>query len=1092
MFIGRDAELAELERGFDRAVAGTGRLVLIDGPPGIGKTRLADELGTVASGRGAAVVWGRSWEGGGAPAYAPWTDVLRSLFRQTESARVRERLDDAAVLADLVPELVPVLGSPPRAQELDPVSARFRLFRAVTSFLVEAASDRPVAVVLDDLHACDMASLLLLRFVARRLAESRILVIGTYRDGELGEDESASLADLARERVARRIRLRGLESEEVRRMIDGATGAASPQRVVDALYRHTDGNPLFLEEAIRQLTVRGRLADPDESAIIAVPRELRQAVLRGLERISPPCRALLSLAAVAGREFRVGVLAAVESVPDEAVLGPLSEARVAGVVDSVPDRAGVMRFGHALLREALYEEIAPARRAELHRRVGEALEQLSSTDRAAPLAELAHHFLRAGGDMGRAVRYARAAGDHAGRLLAYEEAVRHYRAALGASDREPTPSDADRCDLLLSLGDALARAGEQDAAREVFLRAAGAARSAGEPDMLARAALGYGGRFVWARAGGDPHIRGLLADALAALPTEDGPLRARVMARLAGILRDDPAREPRWSLSAEAVATARRLTDPATLAYALESRWAAIWEPGTVGERREIADQLIRLAEVAADPERALQAHGLRLHTLFELGDLDGVRTEHRIERRLVETVRQPAQRWLVAVGTAALSLFDGRFAEAEGHISAAIGLGRRAQSTDAEVSFRLQTYVLRRETSGVEATEAMVRESIEEFPWYPMFRCILVDLYARTGRDGEARAVLAALSADGFGGLPLDSQWVFSISLLGDAAAALGDADRSATLYRMLSPSARLTAYSPPEVSTGSVARTLGGLAAACERWEEAVGHFEDAIVANGAMGATPWLAHSYVGLASALLGRAGGEDGERAASLLDDARGICERLGMRPLQDRIAGMERGGESASEPETLFRREGDVWSIAFEGRSYRLTDSKGMRYLAELLRSPGREILALDLAAAGPGERRGSAAGDGLQVEGASGTDVLDPQARAAYRRRLEDLREELDEAESWSDTERASRTREELDFVVRELATATGLGGRSRKAGSPAERARQSVTKALRLAIERIGREDPALGHHLEATVRTGTFCSYAPDPRSAVPWRQ
>jgi hypothetical protein len=442
--------------------------------------------------------------------------------------------------------------------------------------------------------------------------------------------------------------------------------------------------------------------------------------------------------------------------------------------------------------------------------------------------------------------------------------------------------------------------------------------------------------------------------------------------------------------------------------------------------------------------------------------------------------------------------LFDGSFTDAERLISEAAELGRRAQGADAEVSFRLQTYVLRRETGGVETMEPLIRESIDEFPWYPMFRCVVADLCARTGRRDEARDVLASLSADRFSGLPVDSQWLFSMTLMADAAAEADDAERASELYELLLPSASLTAYGPPEVVIGTVARALGDLAATAGRWDEAERHLESAIAAERSMKALPWLAHSYLGLAAALLGRGRDRDEDRAASLLADAARIAERLGMHPLVERIArlrGVGSGSGRADHPEeasAVFRREGDTWTIAYEGRTFRLSDSKGLRYLAELLANPGREILALDLAAAGVGERRSSPTGEGLETEGASGADVLDPEARRAYRRRLDDLREEIDEAESWSDGERVARAREEMEFLARELAAATGLGSRTRKTGSPAERARQSVTKALRLAIDRLKQEDDRLGEHLEATVRTGTFCSYTPDPRVAVAWRR
>jgi len=214
------------------------------------------------------------------------------------------------------------------------------------------------------------------------------------------------------------------------------------------------------------------------------------------------------------------------------------------------------------------------------------------------------------------------------------------------------------------------------------------------------------------------------------------------------------------------------------------------------------------------------------------------------------------------------------------------------------------------------------------------------------------------------------------------------------------------------------------------------------------------------------------------------------------RTLQDRVAAqvVEILALRGLGGTALFRREGEFWTVAFEGTAFRLRDSKGLHYIAALLREPGRERHALDLVgsqapAAGSAVRAGADVGAGLHAAGDAGP-VLDPQAKAQYRARLNELEEELREAEQWNDPERAARAKEERELLAHELASAVGLGGRDRKAGSDAERARINVTRAIKAVLDRITENSPPLAKHFEATLHTGTFCSYVPDPRSPLRW--
>jgi len=1120
VFVGRDREMRELDAGLADALSGRGRLFLIGGEPGIGKSRLADELASHARERGAQVLWGRCWEAGGAPAYWPWVQSIRSYVRDAEpevlTSQLGSRASDIAQMIPEVRELYPELPAPP---SLDPEGARFRLFDSTTAFLRHAATARPLVLVLDDLQAADTPSLLLLQFVAGELAEAHIMVVGAYRDEGLDQDRQLAsiLAELSRGQVTRHLQLTGLDESEVARFIETTASISAPDALVSAVYRETEGNPLFMMELIRLLAAEGHLGLAEETAPfrITIPPRVREVIGHRLGRLSERCISVLTLASVLGREFGLNVLERKSGRSGDELLEVLDEAVVARVVIEVPAALGRLRFSHALIRDALYEALTPRRRVQLHREIGEALEVLYAEDTGPHLAELAHHFCEAapGGGVDKAVDYAWRAADRAAALTAYEEAVRLYQLALQALGLSETAEESTRCELLLALGDAQTRAGDTPAAQETFLQAADIARRLEMPERLARAALGYGGRFAWTRAGSDPKLVPLLEDSLAALKGEESTLRARLLARLAGALRDQPTREPRASLSRDAVDMARKLDDPATLAYALEARSEAIWWLENTMERLAIATELLRLSEGIRDRERAFESHIHRLIAFLELGDMVAADAELGASARLAEELRQPAQLWHVVVARASRALFDGRLGKAEELIRQALSIGERAQVDDALVAFRVQTLLLGKEQGRLEELET-VKVWVEEHPARPMFRCLLAHVSTELGRRDEARMAFEALAANNFADVPLDNEWLFAMTHLPEVCSFLGDTRRAGTLYELLLPYAERNAVNVPEGGTGSVSRGLGILAATMEHWEEGARHFEAALEMNARMGARPWVAHTHQEYARMLLARDGLGDQERAVELLVGALETCRELGMVALEGKVSALLEGREASamrtsgapvpSSPRDLgpsvFRREGEYWSMAYEGDAFRLKNSKGLGYIAHLLRDPGREFHVMDLVRAGegaeadapvwrrPGRRHTE---PGLHVTDEDAGSILDPQAKAAYRRRLAELEEELEEAKVWDDPERAARAKEEGDFLTRELAGAMGLGGRDRKAASAAEHARINVTKAIKSALTRIRKNSPALGLHLDRTIRTGAFCSYIPDPRFPIPWQ-
>ena len=446
----------------------------------------------------------------------------------------------------------------------------------------------------------------------------------------------------------------------------------------------------------------------------------------------------------------------------------------------------------------------------------------------------------------RAIGALQEAGDRALSLNAYPAAARYYEQALGL-----VPEGEDertRCDLLLALGDADGRAGDTPSAQRSFLAAADLAQALGLAELLAEAALGYGGRFVWEVARGDADRVRLLEQALAALGEGDSTLRVRLLTSLAaGPLRDAsyPA-ERRTTLSREALEMARRLGHAETLAFALSGYGAARGSPEHTPEQVAPSTELVELAKEIGDLERATEGHEQRLVALLELGEIPAAKADLAAMGRLAEELGQPSQEWFVAVYEALLALLEGQLSEAERLMEHARNLGERALGWSAEVTYGLQLYLLRREQNRLAEVEELVRRAVEEYPTYPIWRCVLTQMLTELGHMTEARQALDALGEGGFARVPFDESRLVSLGLLAEAAKGLSAREHAAALYELLLPYGDRLAVAYPEISTGAVARNLGLAAWTMERWEDAERHFEAALELNERVGARPWLART------------------------------------------------------------------------------------------------------------------------------------------------------------------------------------------------------------------------------------------------------
>lgn len=516
-------------------------------------------------------------------------------------------------------------------------------------------------------------------------------------------------------------------------------------------------------------------------------------------------------ASVVGREFTLSLVERTSCVPEGASVELAQEAIAAGLVEELSPMTERYAFSHALVAETLYESLPADRRAELHARIAHALEDLYAASLESHLAELAHHFLAAGLALAdRALDYCVRSAEHAGSHLAYEEAAVFYERAARVLERSQPSDQAARCSLLLRWGDALMKSGQTQAARETLLGAADLARNLGAPDELARAALTLAGPYEEAGFG-DELRAALLQEALPALPAEDSPLRARVLARLAPELYWAHDFERAAEVSAESVAMARRLEDQQTLGEALDCRHYATLGPDTLEERLEVSEVLVRLAQELGDGGLLLRGRLWRIQDLLEVGAVPAVDEEIDEHARLAEAMRQPGHLWVAGYLRAMRTLVEGRLEEARRLAADAFAIGQRAQIADAAaVYYGALLYPICRHQGGAQELEEPIAAIVELYhELLPGCRTLLAVVYAMLGRLEEARREYDRLAARDFE-LPRDHNWfAFHWVMAVDLCPAFEDLRGAEILYERLRP------YAARHVTVGFAANCVSAGAA-------------------------------------------------------------------------------------------------------------------------------------------------------------------------------------------------------------------------------------------------------------------------------------
>jgi DNA-binding CsgD family transcriptional regulator/tetratricopeptide (TPR) repeat protein len=928
-FVGREAELSALRRLWSESHVDGRRVALVGGEAGSGKSRLAWELADRAGGEGAVVLYGGCDSRLTSP-YQPFVEALTHLVDHLDAPALRDAAGArGGELARLLPDLSWRLSGLPPPATGDAASQRHRLHTAVLDLLVAVGRERPLLLVLDDLHWSDAGSLILLEHLTRAAGDAPLLVVATYREDEL-EPAGAlatTLAELHRQAGIERIAVGGLAAVDVRALVDELGGGPDSAELAGVLHDLTAGNAFLVGELWRHLAETGAVArdesggwvlsgDPER---LATPESVRHVVGSRLERLAPDTVEVLELAAVIGRAAGMPVLRRAARCDDATLLRALDEATRAGVLVVLPGPPVTHRFRHELLRRAVADRLSPLGRAALHERIAEAIEEWPAEDRVRATSDLAYHWTEAAPVAGpaRAVAASLAAADTAARALASDDAARLLRSALalGVTDA------SERAAVEQRLGDALHRAGDTEAAIESFVRAAALAREAGDDQALAHAAAAFE-EACWRPGIVDRRALELLEEAARRLDSDESALRVRVLACLASALSVEGRREEgaqRWD---EAVAMARRVGDEHALAAAL---FRGLWARGTRSVR-EVLDALTEasiLAERAGDDDLAAEVSGFRIRLMIELFDLDAARSEVARVRRIIERVGQAFYRHVHEIYGACVAICDGRFAEAEAYAERSFALNRELRR-DTTAVYGIHLFTIRREQGRLAEIAPLVRlvsgDGSADATWGPALAALL----AGVGMTDAARVELERLSADGFASVPPGPLRLGALGFLADACDAVGDPRLAALVHEQLLPfEGRNVIVGEAVVCYGAADRFLGSLARLMGDGAAARRHLDAALELNEKLGAATWLAHTRFELARVLL-----ESGEepRARRLLTAAGADARRLQMAWLEARIQALGAPAVATAAddlPDGLSPRELDVLRLIAEGCSNR-------------------------------------------------------------------------------------------------------------------------------------------------------------------------
>jgi DNA-binding CsgD family transcriptional regulator/tetratricopeptide (TPR) repeat protein len=915
--VGRVAELAAFERAWERVESGDRQAVFIGGEPGAGKTRLAAEVAGKLADHGVAVLVGSSTADADVP-YAPFAAALDRLLTAAPPGSLTEPLADAApqlrLLSTHVDRHVPTAGAADGVGEIQGI--RHALFDALTGFLRRLATDRPIALILDDLHWAQLPTLAMLEHVLIGCADARMLILATFRNTEpdRSEELTTRLAELHRFDGIRRLDLGGLDTEAIAEFVRRTQRLPSPTaRTAAALLRDkTGGNPFFLTELCNDLELRGGLRDgmATLSARQRVPASIGDAIARRLSGLGAPVRGIIEQAAVLGETFDLPALIGTSDTDLTATLAAIDSAEGVGLIRAAPDSDGEFSFVHALTREAVIGGMAASRLRIMHARAAEALK-----DRADPsiVPRLAHHYLLAHvlGYHEQALRYARKAARMAEQSLAFEDAAKWFERAAAL----PELSLVERARMSLGAADNHVRAGTLASARVIYERIS----ATEDPLIRLEAAVGYEDGN-WRCGQADSRAADLLATALDSCGlTDDDPRYVHALGSFGRALAFAGETARAQEIGNRAIERARVVDEPTVTLHVLT---ASLWH-GLAPQMCEIQWQRSAEASRIALARRDYEALGKAAHfsaiVSYLAGRPDGLAASTADMRRAGQACGQPVFGFVGACVEQALAYLRGDFAGAERWADIALRTGNLFGADDTEGSNGVQMFLIQRETSGLQRFAGFIDGS-EAFPgrWVPGLLALYTELKCERGMTRALNQLLGR----NFDDHTEEAQWPMELVFMVEAALELGNREAVHALRPFVARYAGKNLVAGQFVALfGSADRYLARMAALCggpADLDAAERHFAAAIEMDRRMGSVVHVTETLARQASfaASLGRL-----EEARSLAEQARTSAAQIGQTRVVELMDSLLT--QNSQGPDGLTEREVEVLRLLAAGLSNR-------------------------------------------------------------------------------------------------------------------------------------------------------------------------
>ncbi|MCH9017246.1 MAG: AAA family ATPase [Chloroflexi bacterium] len=898
VFVGRQRELATLKSALEDAVAGRGRVVMLAGEPGIGKTRLVEELASYATATGSQVLWGRCYEDSGAPPYWPWIEVTRARVRDFDASQLLEQMGPgAAHIAEIVPEVrvkLPGLAAPP---ELEPEQARFQLFDSMTTFLANTSRLQPLVLALEDLHWADTSSLRMLDFLGSRIANTHLMVVGAYRDEEISPEHplSQTLGSLSAEPSFRLETLRRFSAEETASLIEATGGLPPTEDLVQRIQGHTEGNPMFVGEVVRLLEEQGGLdsSEADKGAALEVPESVRAVTRQRLRGLSAECNQTLLFAAVVGREFDFGLLRRLFPDATEAeVTDALGEATRVRLVEELPRQPGRYQFSHSLIQQALAESLSTTARAQTHADIALALEAHYGDGVDTHAVEMAYHFTESQAILGpgRAAHYELLAGESAYSGHAYEDALAHFQSGLTVkgvpfTGSEPAP-DAEAAALLFGQGlaqSATLETYEQPLAIASSRRAFDYYDAVGDSERMVFVSESHG-RAI-ARMGSSGVIP-MISRALETVPG-DSIAAGRLLSLLGRFIGlEDGDYDAAQNTIKRALEIARKQGDEAAEIQALLS--SAVVNAYEINWRAGIKDGLraLDLVNNIKDPRAEILVRSFCVYPQIATGALEHAK-------------RNAADMLVLAKNLRELLPLSGALwcSELAARLSGEWQVSRDFNDQCLEITPHDVRPILTRTTMEYEVGDfdqgdtylELLRERLRQTQSGPTleygFATLAIPVVSRIS-GADLGFDVASQSAEVVLNSPSSTLFITSMARAGLAlmAVQIDDGAAAGAQYRELEPlRGTILAWTMAgDRLLGIVAQSMGELG-------KAASHFEDSLSFCRDGGFRPELAWTCCDYADLLLERNNEADRAQATSLLDESLGISTELGMRPLIERV-----------------------------------------------------------------------------------------------------------------------------------------------------------------------------------------------------------